>query len=183
MLSTLVRPMMSSCSFSASFSQSLMAWTQRCTWDVGATGELAAVQQRHFGAVLILRVLGAIDETGQIPAILVAKTADFFSQLSKPGQQGHHTMTGVDAARRPDQRATARTDRTGYWGLLAVGGLRHETRGTGADGRQDEIIPGVGPDGDQTAESRIGEIGGSPPPTAPAVWPDGGPVQRRHRCG
>lgn len=63
--------------------------------DVGAAGKLAAVQQRHFGAVLILRVLGTVDETGQIAAVEVAKTAHLFRQLHQPGQQGHDALTGV----------------------------------------------------------------------------------------
>ena len=62
--------------------------------DVGATGELAAVQQRHLGAVLILRVLGAVDETGRSRQSWLRKPRTL-GQFNKPGQQGHDAMTGM----------------------------------------------------------------------------------------
>ncbi|MNF74393.1 hypothetical protein D3C84_564230 [compost metagenome] len=53
--------------------------------DVGAAGELTALEQRHLGPVLTLGVLGAIDEASQIPAILVAEAIDLLGQLHQTG--------------------------------------------------------------------------------------------------
>ena len=63
--------------------------------DIRATRKLATGQQRHFSPVFILRILGAIDETGQVTAILIAETPHLFHQLNLATQQRHQPLTGM----------------------------------------------------------------------------------------
>ena len=68
-------------------------------------------------------------------------------------------MTGMMQHVHPISTQLHEQIERGIGGLLTVGGLRHETAELGRPGDRIEIIPGVGPDGDQTAEGRIGEVG------------------------
>ncbi len=128
--------------------------------NVGATGKLAIGHQRHFGTVLILRVLGAIDETGQVTAIQIAETAHLFGQLDHSSKQRHHTVTGVVQHIHPIGAQLNKEIKRGVGGFLTVGGLRHKAAELGRTGGRVETIPGIGANGNQTAETGIGEIGG-----------------------
>ena len=127
--------------------------------DIGSAGKLAPLQQCHLGPVLILGVLGAVDETGQVPAIQIAETTHLFGQRHQSGQQRHHPLPGVMEHVDPIGTQLHEEIERGIRGLLAVGRLRHKATELGRTGGRVDGIPALGADGDQTAETGLGEIG------------------------